>query len=103
MDVGIEIDNQYQVVEHIGRGGMADVWSARDIRLARMVAIKTVARDLSTSQFRWEAFEGRGESSLGLTMTKLAREGLSQLGSVHDHSIDRSLVSKRSYVVRREC
>ncbi|MBZ0293103.1 MAG: serine/threonine protein kinase, partial [Anaerolineae bacterium] len=47
MDVGVEI-NQYVVVEHIGRGGMADVWSARDRRLNRTVAIKTVARDLST-------------------------------------------------------
>jgi aminoglycoside phosphotransferase (APT) family kinase protein len=47
MDVGVEI-NQYYVVEHIGRGGMADVWSARDRRLNRTVAIKTVARDLSS-------------------------------------------------------
>lgn len=47
MDVGVEI-NQYMVVEHIGRGGMADVWSARDKRLHRTVAIKTVARDLSS-------------------------------------------------------
>lgn len=46
MDVGVEI-NQYVVVEHIGRGGMADVWSARDRRLNRTVAIKTIARDLS--------------------------------------------------------
>ncbi len=47
MDVGVEIKNQYQVVEHIGRGGMADVWSARDVRLQRLVAIKTIAHGLS--------------------------------------------------------
>lgn len=46
MDVGIEF-SQYRIVEHIGRGGMADVWSARDKRLQRTVAIKTIARDLS--------------------------------------------------------
>jgi serine/threonine protein kinase len=46
MDVGVEFSN-YQVIEHIGRGGMADVWSARDKRLSRTVAIKTIARDLS--------------------------------------------------------
>lgn len=46
MDVGVQI-NQYTVVEHIGRGGMADVWSARDTRLNRTVAIKTIARDLA--------------------------------------------------------
>ncbi len=49
MDVGVQID-QYVVVEHIGRGGMADVWSARDTRLNRTVAIKTIGRDLSQSQ-----------------------------------------------------
>ncbi len=46
MDIGVII-NQYEVVEHIGRGGMADVWSARDRKLNRMVAIKTVAHTLS--------------------------------------------------------
>jgi hypothetical protein len=46
MDIGVII-NQYEIVEHIGRGGMADVWSARDRRLNRMVAIKTVAHSLS--------------------------------------------------------
>lgn len=45
MDVGVEI-NQYQIVEHIGRGGMADVWSARDRRLNRMVAVKTIVHGL---------------------------------------------------------
>lgn len=46
MDIGSEFSH-YRVVEHIGRGGMADVWSARDKRLNRTVAIKTIARDLS--------------------------------------------------------
>ncbi len=47
MEVGVVIKEQYNVVEHIGRGGMADVWSARDTRLNRMVAIKTIAHGLS--------------------------------------------------------
>ncbi len=47
MDVGVEI-GQYKVVEHIGRGGMADVWSARDRRLNRTVAIKTIAQNIAT-------------------------------------------------------
>ena len=46
MDIGSEFSH-YKVIEHIGRGGMADVWSARDKRLNRTVAIKTIARDLS--------------------------------------------------------
>lgn len=43
MEIGIEFGN-YKITEHIGRGGMADVWSARDLRLNRTVAIKTIAR-----------------------------------------------------------
>lgn len=60
MEVGLTIKDQYQVVEHIGRGGMADVWSARDQRLNRLVAIKTISQSLSTdvdpiALFRQEA------------------------------------------------
>lgn len=46
MDIGALVNEQYQIIEHIGRGGMADVWSARDQRLRRMVAIKTIASGL---------------------------------------------------------
>ncbi|MCB9458893.1 MAG: protein kinase [Anaerolineaceae bacterium] len=47
MEIGSVVNGQYTVIEHVGRGGMADVWSARDQRLRRMVAIKTIARNLS--------------------------------------------------------
>ncbi len=50
---------QYTIVEHIGRGGMADVWSAHDERLQRTVAIKTITPNLiderTRSQFEHEA------------------------------------------------
>ncbi|MEO1289190.1 MAG: serine/threonine-protein kinase, partial [Chloroflexota bacterium] len=47
MDAGALVNEQYKIIEHIGRGGMADVWSARDTRLRRMVAIKTIVAGLS--------------------------------------------------------
>ncbi len=56
MDVGIEFGN-YRVIEHIGRGGMADVWSARDRRLGRTVAVKTIARNLRSDTSPVELFE----------------------------------------------
>lgn len=46
VDIG-DVIRDYQIVEHIGRGGMADVWSARDAKLSRMVAVKTIAHSLS--------------------------------------------------------
>jgi len=65
MDVGIEF-GQYRVVEHIGRGGMADVWSARDKRLNRTVAIKTVARDLSHDINPLKLFEREAQTIANL-------------------------------------
>jgi serine/threonine-protein kinase len=65
MDVGIEFSH-YRVIEHIGRGGMADVWSARDKRLSRTVAIKTVARDLSQDMNPVKLFEREAQTIAAL-------------------------------------
>ncbi|MEO8607248.1 MAG: serine/threonine-protein kinase [Chloroflexota bacterium] len=61
MDVGVEF-NQYRVVEHIGRGGMADVWSARDKRLNRTVAIKTIVRDMTQDAEPTKLFEREAQT-----------------------------------------
>jgi serine/threonine-protein kinase len=65
MDVGSEFSH-YRVIEHIGRGGMADVWSARDKRLGRTVAIKTIARDLTTDIDPVKMFEREAQTIAGL-------------------------------------
>ncbi|NWF70945.1 MAG: serine/threonine protein kinase [Chloroflexi bacterium] len=65
MDVGTII-NHYHVVEHIGRGGMADVWSARDSRLNRMVAIKTIQAGLTGDADPVELFEKEAKTIAAL-------------------------------------
>ena len=65
MDVGLEFAH-YRVIEHIGRGGMADVWSARDQSLNRTVAIKTVARDLSHDVNPLKLFEREAQTIANL-------------------------------------
>jgi Tol biopolymer transport system component/predicted Ser/Thr protein kinase len=44
----------YEIVSRIGKGGMGEVWSARDSRLNRNVAIKVAAREFS-DRFEREA------------------------------------------------
>ena len=34
------LENRYQIINEIGRGGLSTVWKARDKRLDRAVAIK---------------------------------------------------------------
>jgi len=62
MEIGASIHGQYTVVEHIGRGGMADVWSAQDTRLRRMVAIKTIAAGLSQDVDPLEMFRREAQT-----------------------------------------
>ena len=58
--VGHVIDDRYQVVKKLARGGMATVYVAHDIRLSRTVAIKVMNEGLGdtaefTSRFDAEA------------------------------------------------
>ena len=45
--VGRTLGDRYELVAVIGRGGMAEVWEARDTRLGRRVAIKILRPDLA--------------------------------------------------------
>jgi Tol biopolymer transport system component len=47
----------YEIVAPLGRGGMGDVYRARDTRLDRPVAVKTVRSDLAQSPEARERFE----------------------------------------------
>src|SRR5512134_3724921 len=58
--------SHYRILDKIGEGGMGVVFKAEDMRLGRMVALKTVPAHLSGDKERKERFlrEARAASSL---------------------------------------
>lgn len=48
--VGRVLDDRYEVLQRLARGGMATVYRAQDLRLGRIVAVKIMHDDLDESQ-----------------------------------------------------
>jgi eukaryotic-like serine/threonine-protein kinase len=56
----------YRITDWIGRGGMGEVYRARDTRLKRDVAIKTLPRDFATDAERLRRFEQEARAAAAL-------------------------------------
>lgn len=65
-DQPLTLGGRYELDSIIGRGGMAEVWSARDIRLGRRVAVKRLRVDLATDQTFQARFQREAQSAAGL-------------------------------------
>ena len=60
------IANRYEVISHIGQGGMADVFLAIDTILNRQVAVKILRADLSTDAVSILRFEREAQAAAAL-------------------------------------
>ncbi|MGI5951091.1 MAG: Stk1 family PASTA domain-containing Ser/Thr kinase [Brooklawnia sp.] len=60
------LGGRYQLDEIIGRGGMAEVWRAHDLRLDRLVAVKRLRVDLATDSTFQARFQREAQSAAGL-------------------------------------
>ena len=63
---GALLGGRYQLDQIIGRGGMAEVWRARDLRLARDVAVKRLRIDLASDPTFQARFRREAQSAAGL-------------------------------------
>ena len=60
------IGGRYELAELLGRGGMAEVRSATDLRLGRTVAVKRLRTDLATDPTFQARFRREAQSAAGL-------------------------------------
>ena len=60
------IDQRYSIIARIGSGGMADVYSARDLQLGRKVALKLLYRRFAQDAEFVERFKREASSAAGL-------------------------------------
>ncbi|MFC5187807.1 Stk1 family PASTA domain-containing Ser/Thr kinase [Actinomadura harenae] len=60
------LGGRYELESVIGRGGMAEVYRARDLRLDRVVAVKTLRPDLARDPIFQERFRREAQSAASL-------------------------------------
>lgn len=74
------IANRYEVIQHIGQGGMADVFRAVDTILNREVAIKILRADLSTDEISILRFKREAQAA-----TALAHPNIVEIYDIGDY------------------
>ena len=74
----------YEIVEPIGKGGMGEVYRAKDSKLGRDVAIKVLPEEFAQDRERLKRFKREAKVLASLNHTNIASiYGLEQSGSTH--------------------
>lgn len=66
LNVGMFIQNRYEIIARIGSGGMADVYKAKDHKLNRFVAVKVLKKEFRTDKVFIAKFRAEAQSAAGL-------------------------------------
>lgn len=67
INIGDTIDNRYNVLEHIGTGGMADVFEAKDLITSKVVAIKILKEELKNDNNNISSFMKEASSAASMS------------------------------------
>jgi serine/threonine-protein kinase len=84
MNEGTLLNGRYQLLERLGSGGMADVFRARDTVLDRIVAIKVLRKDYSSSSEFQEHFRTEARAAANLSHPNIV--------TVHDFGLADNLL-----------
>jgi serine/threonine protein kinase len=74
------LNNRYELLETLGKGGMAVVYRARDRMLERLVAVKVLREDLSGDQAFQERFRQEAKAAANLSHPNIV--------TMHDFGLD---------------
>jgi beta-lactam-binding protein with PASTA domain/tRNA A-37 threonylcarbamoyl transferase component Bud32 len=85
------LGGRYELDGVVGRGGMAEVYRARDIRLDRVVAVKTLREDLARDQTFQARFRREAQSAASLNHPSIV--------AVYDTGEDNSTPARIPYIV----
>ncbi len=81
------IAGRYLIINHIGKGGMADVYVAVDTVLNREVAVKVLKGELSSDPVALERFKREAQAS-----TRLSHPNIVDIYDVGDDGVDHYIV-----------
>lgn len=90
------LGTQYQVVREIGRGGMGVVFLARDIALHRLVAIKVLRYEFTSSEAQRERFRSEARMTARLNHPNIVP--VHTFGEMHEDEDDSFLYIVMKYV-----
>src|SRR5437660_9125849 len=62
---------RYEILSTLGKGGMGEVYLARDTKLGRKVALKVLPRDLITNRERLQRFEREAQAASALNQPNI--------------------------------
>ena len=77
MESGTQLGH-YEISTLLGKGGMGEVWRARDTKLGREVAIKTLPEEFAKDADRLARFERKAKLFATLSHPDIAQNNVEQ-------------------------